>query len=365
MRKIGGILLLLALLAACAAPACGEIGFAEVNRDGVNFRKAPGGEFIARFDAPKSVYVFEEKQVKGQLWCHAYTNIGKDNRAVWIRGDMLRFLSDEFYDVVSVQGNSHYITGLRRDGTVAILGNDMPHSPCIDTVRTWRNVQQVTSSICAVYALDRSDRLLTVGRSSVYTTDHAAKLCGAQPILLDADGYILPGTAYGDEWFRYHFPEAARSVRFADVAECEREVEAGLTMDGRIVGFNGNEERMREFDHAPYTAVSMYFYHLAALRADGRVDVVVRANCYEAQADRNACRVEDWENVVQVAAGCYHTLGLKRDGTVYYAGSDARQRAQVEGWTDVVQVAAGNGYSIALMADGSVAMAGAYTSYER
>lgn len=365
MKKIWEILLLLVLLAAFAAPGCAEIGFAEVNRDGVNFRKAPGGEFIARFDAPKSVYVFEEKQVKGQLWCHAYTNIGKKSRAVWVRGDMLRFLSDEFYDVVSVQAGDHYVTGVRADGTVAIMGDDMPHLPCIDEVRIWSTIAQVTSSTCSVYALTRDGTLMTVGRNNAYGTEKAAKLCGNEPILMDADGYILPGTAYGDEWFRHHIPEAARSMRFADVVECEREVEAGLTMDGRIVGFNGNEERMREFDHAPYTAVSMYFYHLAALRADGRVDVVVRANCYETQADRNACQVEDWENVVQVAAGCYHTLGLKRDGTVYYAGSDARHRAQVEGWTDVVQVAAGNGTSIALMTDGSVAMAGAYTSYER
>ena len=96
MKKIWEILLLLALLAACAAPGCAEIGFAEVNREGVNFRKAPGGEFIARFDAPQSVYVFEEKTVDGKRWCHVYTFVGKRTRDGWIRGDMLRFLSDEF-----------------------------------------------------------------------------------------------------------------------------------------------------------------------------------------------------------------------------------------------------------------------------
>ena len=67
MKKIWKILLLLVLLAACAAPACGEIGFAEVNREGVNFRKAPGGAYISRLDAPQSVYVFEEKTVDAKL----------------------------------------------------------------------------------------------------------------------------------------------------------------------------------------------------------------------------------------------------------------------------------------------------------
>lgn len=354
----------LLLLMALAAPACGEIGFAEVNRENVNFRIGPGDKIISRLDAPQSVFVVQEKQVEGQLWCHLYTHVGKNQREGWIRGDMLRFLSEEFYDVVSVQAGSNYITGVRSDGTVAILGDDMPHCPCIDTVRSWKNVRQVTSEICGVYALDRSDRLLTVGRNSVYTTDHAARLCGNAPILLDVDGAILPGTAWSQEVFSSVYPEAARGLRFADVAGIERSIVAGLTTDGRIVGFGGNEERMREFDHAPYTAISMYFYRVVALRADGRVETVVRTG-YQADVDRNAGQVEDWEDVVQVAAGNHHTLGLRRDGTVYYAGSDERHRAQVEDWENVVQVAAGNGYSIALMADGSLSMAGAYTHYDR
>lgn len=365
MKKMWEILLLLALLAACAAPGCAEIGFAEVNRNGVNFRKAPGGEFIARFDAPKSVFVFEEKQVKGQLWCHAYTNIGKSNRAVWIRGDMLRFLSDEFYDVVSVQAGDHYVTGVRANGTVAILGDDMPHLPCIDEVRNWRNIAQVTSWICSAYALDTNGKLLTVGRNSMYGTGTAAKLCGNEPILLDADGRIMPETWRWAEEGVYPYAreqlEEIGDTRCVKVLGCERVLFGALTADGRLLCVGEMKNLQPAFAHVPYVDADLYGDTIVALRRDGRVDAAGRSGAWDA----GLLDVSGWTDVVKVAAGAQHLLGLRADGTVYYAGDDERHARQVAQWTNVKDIDAGNGTSIALMADGSVAMAGAYTSYER
>ena len=365
MKKIWEILLLLALLAACAAPGCAEIGFAEVNREGVNFRKAPGGEFIARFDAPQSVYVFEEKTVDGKLWCHVYTFVGKRTRDGWIRGDMLRFLSDEFYDVVSVQAGDHYVTGVRADGTVAIMGDDMPHLPCIATVRSWRNIAQVTSSTCSVYALTRDGTLMTVGRNNAYGTEKAAKLCGNEPILMDADGRIMPQTwRWAEEGV---FPsaeeglEALGDMRCVKALGCERVLFGALTTDGRLLCVGEMKHLQSSFVHAPYVDADMYWDSIIALRQDGRVDAAGRSSAWNA----GLRDVSGWMDVVKVAAGAQHLLGLRADGTVYYAGDDERHARQVAQWTNVKDIDAGNGTSIALMADGSVAMAGAYTSYER
>jgi len=95
---MGGFFLALMLY---AVPALAEIGFAEVRQSDVNLRETPGGARVCYLDAGYDVYVFEEKLVNGQLWCHVYTDVRQRTRAAWIRGDMLRFLSDEFYDVVS------------------------------------------------------------------------------------------------------------------------------------------------------------------------------------------------------------------------------------------------------------------------
>ena len=357
MKKMWEILLLFALLSAFAAPGCAEIGFAEVNRDGVNFRKAPGGEFIARFDAPQSVYVFEEKTVDGRLWCHVYTFIGKDTRNGWIRGDMLRFLADEFHDVVSVQAGDHYVTGVRADGTVAIMGDDMPHLPCIDEVRSWRNIAQVTSWICSAYALDTNGKLLTVGRNSMYGTGTAAKLSGNEPILLDANGRIMPQTwRWAEEGL-----EALGDARCVKALGCERVLFGALTTDGRLLCVGEMKNLQPAFAHVPYVDADLYGDTIVALRRDGRVDAAGRSSAWDA----GLRGVSGWTDVVKVAAGAQHLLGLRADGTVYYAGDDERHARQVAQWTNVKDIDAGNGTSIALMADGSVAMAGAYTSYER
>lgn len=364
MKKI---IFLLALMSMLAAHACalGEIGFAEVKKDNVNMRRAPGGKTIMQLDAPQSVFVFEERQKDGNLWCHVNTVRGKGKVNGWIRGDMLRFVSDEFTDIISVQAGDHYVTGVRADGTVAILGDDMPHMPCIETVRTWRNVAKTASHTCSVYALDRDGRVLSVGRNSQFGTWQAADLSGEEPVLLDAQGYILEETWWNRENLDPCLPREARDVAFKEVATIERIVKAGLTKDGALLWFDEDSVMAQQYTGAPYTDIDMYFYHLAALRADGRVNAAIRPSCAQEYASPSACDVGRWENVVQVAAGVGHTLGLKRDGTVYYAGDDARHRAQVESWKDVVQIDAGHGYSIALKKDGSVVMAGAYTNYDR
>ena len=45
----------------------------------------------------------------------------------------------------------------------------------------------------------------------------------------------------------------------------------------------------------------------------------------------------------QVAAGNYHTVGLKSDGTVMAVGDNRFGQLDVDSWTDIMQVAAGMG----------------------
>ena len=363
--KKSGFLAVLCLLLTLPVAALGDIGFAEVKKDNVNMRREPGGKAIMQVDAPQSVFVAEEKQKDGYLWCHVYTIRGKNTEQGWIRGNMLRFVSDEFTDIVSVQAGNHYVTGVRRDGTVAILGDDMPHMPCIETVRRWRNVVKTESETCSVYALDQSGKVLSVGRNNQYGTWQAADISGNEPVLLDENGCILEDTWWNHDYLDRVYPESARGVSFAEVAPLERCVRAGLTREGQILCFGADASLAEAFVNGPYTDMDMYFYHLAALRADGKVDAAIRVNAYMPEESESACNVDAWENVIQVAAGIRHTLGLKADGTVYYAGDDVRHKTEVESWSGIVQIDAGNGYSIALKNDGSVVMAGAYKDYFR
>ena len=61
------------------------------------------------------------------------------------------------------------------------------------------------------------------------------------------------------------------------------------------------------------------------LRADGTV-VAVGDNSY------GQCDVTSWTDIVQVAAGAYHTVGLKADGTVVAVGWNNYGQCNVTGW---------------------------------
>ena len=47
------------------------------------------------------------------------------------------------------------------------------------------------------------------------------------------------------------------------------------------------------------------------------------------------CDVEEWTDIAAVAAGGWHTVGLKSDGTVVAAGSNGDGQCDVEEWRNI------------------------------
>jgi len=73
------------------------------------------------------------------------------------------------------------------------------------------------------------------------------------------------------------------------------------------------------------------------------------------------CDVGGWTDIIQVAAGRWHTVGLKADGTVVAVGDDASGQCDVDGWTDIVQIAAGIYHTVGLKSDSTVVAVGLET----
>ena len=92
-------------------------------------------------------------------------------------------------------------------------------------------------------------------------------------------------------------------------------------------------------------------YHTVGLKADGTV-VAVGYNT------SGQCGIGSWTGIVQVAAGGYHTVGLKDDGTVVAVGDNQYGQCEVGNWTDIIQVAAGCGHTVGLKSDGTVIAVG-------
>jgi alpha-tubulin suppressor-like RCC1 family protein len=69
--------------------------------------------------------------------------------------------------------------------------------------------------------------------------------------------------------------------------------------------------------------------------------------------------VADWTDIVAIAAGDFHTVGLRSDGTVVLAGYTAELYGdEVSDWTDIFAIAAGAAHVTGLRADGTVVAAG-------
>jgi hypothetical protein len=97
--------------------------------------------------------------------------------------------------------------------------------------------------------------------------------------------------------------------------------------------------------------VAAGLYHTVGIKADGTV-VAVGDNTY------GQCNVGSWTDIVQIAADTYHTVGLRSDGTVVAVGANSDGQCDAGAWTDIVQIAAGCRHTVGLESKGTVVAVG-------
>lgn len=71
-----------------------------------------------------------------------------------------------------------------------------------------------------------------------------------------------------------------------------------------------------------------------------------------------ACEVSTWREVVAVAAGDWHTVGVLADGTALATGVGRFGQRDVRQWRGLVNVSAGYLHTVGLRADGTVVATG-------
>lgn len=125
-----------------------------------------------------------------------------------------------------------------------------------------------------------------------------------------------------------------------------------VSSDGKVRATGNNAYHQLDVEGwEQIIAVAAGERHAVGLRADGTV---------EAAGDSlyGQCDVSDWQNIVAVAAGSMHTVGLRADGTVVAVGDNVYGQCDVSDWQNVVAVAAGEMHTVGLCADGTVVTAG-------
>lgn len=92
-------------------------------------------------------------------------------------------------------------------------------------------------------------------------------------------------------------------------------------------------------------------WHSVGLKTDGTV-VAIGNNKF------GQCDVGSWRNIIAVAAGNNHTVGLKSDGTVVAVGHNDKGQCEVASWRGIRAIAASSWHTVGLKTDGTVIAAG-------
>jgi len=137
----------------------------------------------------------------------------------------------------------------------------------------------------------------------------------------------------------YEFVEWTGNVSTID------NVNAAIT----TITMDDNYSIMANFSITPMVAAGGY--HTVGVKSDGTV-VAVGWN------ELGQCKVSGWTDITQVATGRVHTVGLEADGTVVAVGWNELGQCKVSGWTDITQVATGRVHTVGLEADGTVVAVG-------
>ena len=101
----------------------------------------------------------------------------------------------------------------------------------------------------------------------------------------------------------------------------------------------------------PEFMVAAGWYHTVGLKSDGTV--VAAGDNSDGQ-----CNVVTWGNIIQIAASRWHTVGLNDDGSAVAVGGNGSGQCNVGSWTNIIQVAAGGNHTVGLKSNGTVVAVG-------
>ena len=127
----------------------------------------------------------------------------------------------------------------------------------------------------------------------------------------------------------------------------------GLQADGTVVALGHDSITQSGINQwTDIVSIAAYSISAAGLRKNG---TVLYTGCFGVDTTR-------WKDITAIALGDTHILGLKKDGTVLATGDNFYGQCDVATWRDIIAVAGGENHSVGLKKDGTLVTAGAYAS---
>ena len=269
---------------------------------------------------------------------------------------------EDWKNIVAVAAGDRHAVGLCSDGTVVTVGNNCD-SQC--DVSSWEDIISVSAGESLTVGL-RSDGTvvaigLGLGQWDVGGQDIITVAAGGYHITSQrSDGTVVAAgdNSYGQcdisNWKNIRLPQEM----WTGYQAAQQLMDEGKYMQAMrafsALYYRDSAEKARESE-------SLYISNLPALAAGDVHTVGLRSDGSVVAAGSNAyaqCNVSSWTDIVAVAAGSYHTVGLHSDGTVVAAGQNSDGQCRVDNWTDIVAVAAGWAHTVGLRSNETVVAAG-------
>lgn len=246
--------------------------------------------------------------------------------------------------IVAMSAGTCHVVGLRDDGTVATSGRE-------HVVDGWHDVTKIGAGRDFTVALTNDGRLLSTAAWG------GADGLPRYPIGLDCtedDEFIILYAATVDE--------AVAKVRRATDIKSIAMPKGHLVLlcdHGNVVALP-NGPSVPKLDTSSWTggirAIRANECCVVGLKEDGRILVACVGGASDGTVGGN--RLLSWDDIVDVALGDGHILGLRGDGTVVAGGDNSDGQCETDAWTDMIGISASPSCSVGARRNGRVAWAG-------
>ena len=274
----------------------------------------------------------------------------------------------DWQDIVAIAADYHTV-GLKADGTVVAVG-DNDKGQC--NVADWQNIVAIAAAGYHTVGLKADGTVVAIGdneygQCNVSDWRDIVAIVGARRTVgLKADGTVVAvgwneyGQCNVSDWQNIGpIPDEKRPQMKQAAQERERLDQERLAK--KVQEMSKTRESFVRYDRC----IAAGIYHTVGLKADGTV-VAVGAYIpefkrkYALPINYGQCNVSDWWNIIAVAAPFdgSHTVGLKADGTVVAVGDNDKGQCNVSDWRDIVAIATSWRHTVGLKADGTVVAVG-------
>ena len=240
----------------------------------------------------------------------------------------------DWSDIIAVAATGTCSVGLRADGTVVgagLIGSD-ESGEIWKEIESWQDIVSITVGSGGVIGLKLDGTVVSTSLDLSDWSDIVAISSGAVTVGLKTDGTVL---AAGNNYYK----GACNVEQWTDIvaifagnsSASGKAWTIGLQSDGTVVatGDNGDGQcNIEDWIDIRSISVSSWEKHITyGIKEDGTVLYAGKQSSWY-----NASK---WEEIVCIAAGRNHAVGLKYDGTVVATGNTEFGRCDVSGWTDI------------------------------